>query len=744
MSRPSLAVLALALLPSVPVGAQSAASLPAGGGLDDRKVLEARYGSAAAVDGAAASDSRPQGKAKARKQAAATTAAGPAREAFRPIPGSLATVAIENVGGGPAGEAVPVTFGQVFAPGSVARGRHLAGKTADGKPVALQVDAKASHPDGSLRHAVISALLPRPAGAAPVLLGLWPADAAPAAPAQADPDAPAVTVSAVIDGKRYSATPKGAKPARSGRWLAGPVVNEWHVAAPLRSAAGEEHPHLVARFALRHYPGAGRARVDVTVENNWTYEPGPRNFTYDAEIAIDGAPAWSSPALPHYRQARWRKLFWAGGDPGVEVRHDGAGLMATRAVPNYDPSLQIAEKALAKLAAGWQGPGIEPMATGLARRSMAATGGRPDIGLLPGWTAMYLLSGDPRAKRAMLGTADLAGSFPAHYRDKRTGYPVSVLDFPYMTILGRSEHSRNPATGKNEGFPGCAADADCGSPNRQDVSHQPSLAYVPYLVTGDYYYLEELQFWAMYNAFASNPHYREGKKGLLKSYQVRGQAWAMRTLAHAAYITPDAHPLKSHFTRLLDSNLDWYHARYLTNPQANRLGFIEENYAIVYMGKTGLAPWQDDFFTSAAGHVAELGFAKAGPLLAWKAKFPVERMTGAGACWIAASSYSVKVRDTPTAPLYASIAQVYRASSKPEVLALPCAGPEMAASLGLKPGEMPGYSKSAMGFPSNLQPALAYAAGAAGTAGREAWERFMARPVKPDYSAAPQFAIVPR
>jgi hypothetical protein len=46
-----------------------------------------------------------------------------------------------------------------------------------------------------------------------------------------------------------------------------------------------------------------------------------------------------------------------------------------------------------------------------------------------------------------------------------------------------------------------------------------------------------------------------------------------------------------------------------------------------------------------------------------------------------------------------------------------------------------------------MQPALAYAAdlpGAAGDAGKRAWRQFMARSVKPDYSAAPQFAIVPR
>jgi len=774
MFRSSALLALLALLPlAAPslVQAQPASSLPAGRGLDPRKVVESRYGKEARDDsgafiGAAAKEKqdkqdkqengeqeKPEDKKQARKRPAANPDAPPAPapfalpRAFKRIEGSLATVAIDNTGGAQAGEPVPVTFGQVFAPGAVPRGQGLAGKTADGKPVALQVDAKARHPDGSLRHAVISALLPRPAAGAPLRIGLWPAErAAAAAPAAAgaELEVPEVSVIALIDGKRYTASTDGARAAPGARWLAGPVASESQLAVPLRGPAGQAHPHLVARFALRSYPGAKRTRIDVTVENSWAYEPDPRTFTYDAEIVIGKESVWRHAALPHYRMARWRKLFWAGGDPGVEVRHDGAALIASRAVPNYDPALQISEKALSRLADRWQGPVTEPMSTGLAENRMATTGGRSDIGLLPGWTATYVVSTDPRARRAMLGTADLAGSFSAHYRDKRTGLPISLLDYPYMTTLGQREHARNPATGKNEGFPPCVPREACASPHRHDVAHQPSLAYVPYLVTGDYYYLEELQFWAMFNAFSSNPHYRQGAKGLLKPYQVRGQAWALRTLAHAAYITPDAHPLKSHFLRILDSNLDWYHTRYVTNAQANRLGFVEENYAIVYLGKTGLAPWQDDFFTSAVGHVVELGFDKARPLLAWKANFPVQRMGGSGTCWIAASQYSLKVRDTPASAFYTSIEQVYRASSKPEVLGAACASPEMAAALKLAPGEMPGYSKSSAGFPSNLQPALAYAAGAAGKAGREAWERFMARPVQPDYSGSPQFAIVPR
>ncbi len=66
---------------------------------------------------------------------------------------------------------VAVTFGQVFKRGDVPRGATLAA-TFHGQPVTLQVDAKATHPDGSLRHAVLTVMLPSLPGKATLPLVL--------------------------------------------------------------------------------------------------------------------------------------------------------------------------------------------------------------------------------------------------------------------------------------------------------------------------------------------------------------------------------------------------------------------------------------------------------------------------------------------------------------------------------------------------------------------------------------------
>lgn len=152
----------------------------------------------------------------------------------------------------------------------------------------------------------------------------------------------------------------------------------------------------------------------------------------------------------------------------------------------------------------------------------------------------------------------------------------------------------------------------------------------------------------------------------------------------------------------------------------------------------------DDFFTSAVAHAAELGNVKAASLLRWKAKFPVSRMVGQGACWIDGAIYSMKVRDSANSPFYATMAQAYAASHTPALLRLPCGGTAMAAALGLKVGEMTGYSTSETGFPSNMQPALANAVDSGLSDAAAAWRIFAARTVKPDYALGPQFAIIPR
>jgi len=661
--------------------------------------------------------------------------------------GAVTNIRFENTGAVTQAQ-VPVTFGQVFAAGDVGPTQTVVGKLADGTTVPLQVDVKARHTDGSVRHAIVSAKLANLVAGQAQVLTIEKA----AAPAAAPATSPAAlldagftaTVNADIGGQRYSASAD--ELLRSGvykTWLSGTIANEWMVSAPLKDAGGNAHPHLTARFAIRAF-GDSQARVDVTIENNWAYEAAPQNFIYDAQVMVGGQSVYTKAGLNHYHHARWRKVFWWGGEPTVHAKHNVSYLLATRALPNFDQSVIFTETKLNAWKTAYSGAKIEPMGVGLASTYMPGTGGRDDIGLLPAWGATYLLSMDKRAKDVTLGTADLAGSWSTHYRDKITDRPVSLVNYPYMTLLGQRTDTVNPATKQQEAFPLCATTTACTSPYSPDTSHQPAFAYLPYLVSGDYYYLEELQFWAMYVAFSSNPHYREFGKGLVKPDQVRGQAWSLRTLGEAAYISPDADPLKSHFTSFVNHNLDWYNLNYTNNEATNPFGVLTHGYAMGYNNGTGMAPWMDDFFTSAIGHLTELGFAKAEPLLLWKSKFPIMRMTDPGACWITGAIYSLNIRATSTGPFYTTMGQAHMASNPAALTSTGCGSAAMATVLSLKVGEMTGYSGAVTGYPSNMQPALAYSADVGGSAGAAAWSVFAARSVKPNYGLGPQFAIVPR
>ena len=143
-----------------------------------------------------------------------------------------------------------------------------------------------------------------------------------------------------------------------------------------------------------------------------------------------------------------------------------------------------------------------------------------------------------------------------------------------------------------------------------------------------------------------------------------------------------------------------------------------------------------------------MGFTKATALLKYKATFPIKRMVGEGACYIRGSMYSMMVRDSTSSPFYTTIGEAFKASNTLDLggnfNALQCASAEMATSLKLKVGEMTGYSSGHEGYPSNMQPALAYAADVGGTEGIKAWSVFMLRSVKPNYTLGPQFNIIPR
>ena len=608
---------------------------------------------------------------------------------------------------------VPVTFGQVFKKGDVPAGASLVAKMSNGTAVPIQVDKKAKHRDGSLRHAILTVRIPSISARSTESINLFVTSSVTQSTSIKISDVLAsgydATVELVVNGVRYTASARELLQSGNPKvWLSGPEVSEWIIGGPVKDANGTQHPHLAAYFYIRAYAD-GRVRTDVVVENGWLLVPGPKSFTPTATIKIGGNTVYGPTTLSMPHHTRWHQVKWwspfGTADPNLSVSHDTQYLRDTGAVPNYIRNLKPSESALNSL-----NQINIPMSNGQHTNDMGSAGYQPAIGILPLWDSLYVVSGDSRAFNSVLANASGGGAYSMHYRDESTGKPVAFSMHPTLT----EQDNSLPATSG-------------GNPLRHEFNHQPSIGYLAYLISGDYYYLEELQFWAGWNYLwtTTNPSYgRQGSKGIFGS-EVRGQAWALRTLGQAAYITPDSDPLKNEYVSSLRSNLIEIENKYAKNPNANNLGGIQS-----YDGYTQFKPWMDDFYTMTAGYLVDLGFDEAVTVRNWKAKNPLGRMGTSEYCYSKAAAYVITV-GTDNSTWYPNFSSLFQNNF----------GANTSCPEGLL---MDGYSNLPTGFVANLRPSLAVAVDAGLTGAVDAWNRMMNSQVQPDYNDIPIWGISPR
>ncbi|MEO7104732.1 MAG: hypothetical protein ABIZ09_00015, partial [Rhodoferax sp.] len=520
-------------------------------------------------------------------------------------------------------------------------------------------------------------------------------------------------------------------------------------------------------------PGAvGDVRTDIIVENTSAFAPQAQP-QYTATLT-SGSASYTTPALTQYAYTRWHKqLWWNNAHPQVYLQQDTQYIQASKAVSRY-MSLTPDEKFLAGLRQS-----CAPLDHCDQTPHMGNTGAQPSIGPLPRWSSVYIIHPDVRAYNWMLANTDALGTYSSHYRDQQTGWPISIQKHPNITVLDWAS-ANQAATGNSTKAPAYRADmlpncfnnnvvSSCktawygtGNPNVWDDAHQPSGAYLPYMVTGDYYYMSELAFDASYNELVSNEAYRGFSKGLIDAAhgQVRGKAWVLREMADAAWLLPSSHPLQPEFTTDVENSLADWNTKYTNNPHANPLGLMEGGavYSMNGGNNNGMAPWQHNFLTWSAGHAAELGFAGAAEFRSWLAKFEIGLMTdwkthsAQGYCWLQASAYNVQVKDS-LGNWLPSYTAVYAATS-PTLPPYACNSLAMLEELAkvrkqpVQAGEMSGYAYSATGFPANFQIGVAAAADSGLPNAQGAWTLFDSRSVKPSgndaYNDFPNFAVVPR
>ena len=513
----------------------------------------------------------------------------------------------------------PLTFGLVFKQGAVT------GNNVYLNTYPTQTDVKTTYSDGSLRFAVISALVPMTANSDTVLNVNTTGTAASTTPMNKT-EILATDIGATIDliglsGSGYSgnlqADLRAAITAESSLdyWLEGGVVSEILVNQTLNNS-------LNATWEVRFYPGTPFIRISHAMENVEASYRG--NIDYAVTITQgESSPVsvYAKPSFQHNTSSRWRKIFWLGSDPSeVEIHYDIDYLISTRMLPNYDTSLTVPENTLASSYTAWLATDNDIMGNGGIKFYFPTTGGREEIGIFPTWTARYLLSMDNRLREIMLGNANLSAGCPIHYRESD---PNKTFYGRVLNINDRPTVRTQPYYADNYGQASDNLPTAIGvetTPWTVDDAHQASFNYVPYLITGEKFYLDELFYWAGWNTSKDSYNSTWGRdltKGILRG-QVRGEAWSMRNLSHAAVMATDGSPEESYFNTMVSNNInEWPNSRstsplkywnYDTGSEGRADGVLSASSDPTTV-KYVVAPWMNDFVTIILGHMKELGFS---------------------------------------------------------------------------------------------------------------------------------------
>jgi len=482
------------------------------------------------------------------------------------------------------------TFGQAVPQGAATTALTVGTLT-------TQTDVKSRWPDGSIKFALVTVNVPS--------AGNFAITAGTPTPGTFAPILPRASVTLTIGGVAYLATLPRSVAADS--WMSGPLAYEARSVVTPR--AGSEHPFLRVNFDTRVYSD-GKGRVDVSVENVLD-KVGATTVTYDVRIVVNDQTVFTQDAVQHYYLTRWRKVFPIAGTALASITPDIRPFNITRILPPY---LSLVDNQISVPT----GVDFEILKSGALNSDMPAHGGRPELAPYPDWTARYLVHKDQTQRSYVLANGDLSGSWPVHVREA-PGSATSGIGSERLPSLDQRptlwyDARANPDFDFIKGGPmpireyGSLDPGPGQSPLIPDNAHQPSLAYVPYLMTGDRYYAEEMAFWANYGMLRTYPG--DGVRasdGILAYNEVRGFGWALRNLAEAAALYPDG-PVKDYLSAKTMNNLRW-----LDN-FANAQNPATNPFRVMWIGKRPdgnqyISLWEQTYLAYAINRALKLGFA---------------------------------------------------------------------------------------------------------------------------------------
>lgn len=541
----------------------------------------------------------------------------------------------------------PLTFGHVFKDGDVSQ--YIAVRY-NGTILSTQCNVKTTYASRDVRFAVISVVLPLVASGSTNTITLETSANANNSGELSKTEILATKVASEIrltnvSGSGYSGNltaslSNSIAADRYSYWLSGSVMSEIIVNQSLNNS-------LEAEWEVRFYPGtAFGPRISHSIENmNAEY----RGIVIADVNILDGLPTLSSkytqPQAVHTNNARWRKVFWAGPEPPeTELHYNLKYLISTGAILNYDTSIKVPEADIASTYSHYLSADKTINGGVLLNKSWPTTGAREEIAPLPAWTVRYLLTFDNRLKKATLAAADSASSAPFHYKEgdkNRASYgkPITIDDRP--TVWTDSGEFHRTFGLVADRLPEPIGSEDVATHGWTiDRAHQGSFSYVPYLISGEKFYLEEMYYlaaWDLSMGSYSSTISQFGKWGRDFSHgyivdQARGDAWAFRNIVDAAAFAVDGDTEGPYLKDKIANNIAWWSAGRMNFPLHNwtvdtgsdgRILQSQLNEAEI---KYITAPWMEDFMMISLGHAKEQGFDTTA-IISWFDDFLLGRMS---------------------------------------------------------------------------------------------------------------------
>ena len=560
----------------------------------------------------------------------------------------------------------PLRLGRPFAQGEI---RNAPQAVLGGQALPTQAEVKTRWPDGSVQHAVLSCIVPHiPAdGRVAVRFADQPATAGAALGAAAMLDSRFdFDIAIRLTAAGQQRVVRARQMLEAGHYTvfaAGPIASTIvladHSVERRYDLGFDAMRSFRPIFHATFWPGLDAVEVRVIGENANTETL--QDIAYDVEVFAGAAvprPIFAQSGVRHYLATRWSRSFWLKGAPQAKIgiHHNLAYLAHSRAIPNFDPTLQLPEAVIARDYAHWEAAPKDLYDAGLWNKVMPAAGGRDDLGHFPGHVIRWLYSGDWRHMLVARGMADLAAAWPVHVRE---GDPAKRFDaqgrIPALgrvpTIYARPTEwlldDRDRATPADKvtlhGERLLQAKWPRGSGGWvNDGNHQPDPYSALYLLTGDPFMLEQLQLWAAVQAMSYNPGYRgpSPRPGAGIRDQVRGCAWAFRNRVNAAFLSPDGTPEKAYLQDIVGQAIAYWEgahgvpgARYAgtelwrfgdKQPYRSPLRMFGDLPASPGAGvdphkaSKATALWEHYMLLFEVAHATERGF-DSGPLLAWLA-----------------------------------------------------------------------------------------------------------------------------